>query len=394
MEVLHFFLYILLTIFFIGLIILFHEVGHFCAAKLFGVRVERFAFGLPLCGPIIFRKKIFDTEFIVHLLFFFGGYIAYPESNPKCDLPMNSSKRFLNKTSFQKSFITLAGIFMNICVSFLILLLIGIFCKFIPLNNYEVVIDSFKNQKHIDVKNQQLKQGDIIYSINNKRINDIIALQEYFRVYQPSIKKYRNGNKQLLSHNNNQLLIFLPDIYVNDIKDSNEVVVIRDNEKVSIDNINVNENGSLGINVYVKEKYEKISSFPILVKNSLKGIFNQFYILFFYLKELITGSISITDVRGIFSIIKISADLGFYGSCARMLWLMSFLSLNMALINLFPIPVFDGGKFLIILSGDLFKKSVKRSTMEKIMKITFSSFNIIFLLIVLNDIYSILRGIV
>lgn len=393
MEVLHFFLYILLTIFFIGLIILFHELGHFIAAKLFGVRVERFAFGLPLCGPIIFRKKIFDTEFIVHLLFFFGGYIAYPESNPRCNLPMNSSKRFLNKTPFQKSFITLAGIFMNICVSFLILLFIGIFWKFIPLNNYEVVIDSFKNQMQLDVNNTVLKQGDIIYSINNKKMNDIIGLQEYFRVYQPAIKKERKGINQLLNSDNDRLLIFLPDIYVNDVKDLN-IVVIRDNEKVSVNNININKLGAIGVNISVREKYEKITSLPMLLKNSFRGVFNQFHILCFYIGELITGSISITDIRGIFSIIKISADLGLHDSCLRMLWLMSFLSLNMALINLFPVPVFDGGKFLIILSGDLLKKSVKRSTMEKIMKITFSSFNIIFLLIVLNDLYSIFRGIV
>lgn len=391
MVYLHLFFNVIITVFFIGIIILMHEMGHYLAAKLTGVRVERFAFGLPLCGPVIFRKKIFETEFIFHLLFFFGGYIAYPESNPRCELPMDSPKRFLNKTPLQKSFITLAGILMNIIISFILILIIGIIWKFIPVNDYNVQIASLKDNAAESILNSGIKKDDIIYTVNNKKLNNKISLQEYLRVYQPQIKKQRNYTNDLLNKNNDNLLIYFPDLYLNKTAVIN---VIRDNKKLSVNNITPNNDGSLGLNLKISENYAKVTSFTSLIKNSFKCIYNQLYILFYYLKELITGNINITDIRGLFSIIKISAELGTYDGFFRILWMMSFLSLNMALINILPIPVLDGGKFLIILSGNLFRHPVKRKTMEKIMRITFKSFNIIILLIILNDLISIIKGIV
>lgn len=382
-----------LMIFFLGVIILVHEFGHYITARLAGVRVDRFAFGLPFCGPVIFRKKLFGTEFIVHLIFFFGGYLSYPESNLNCELPIDSPMRFLNKSVFQKSIITLAGIFMNILFSFIIVLLIGVIWKTIPINQYNVNFVSFKPTANESVLKSGLKSNDVIYSVNNKRLNDIIALQQYLRVYDNATKQHRRKQNLYEINKGSNLLIFLPDIYTDNTKNT-YLTVIRNDEKINLPVVMSNHDNALGINIKVKESYKNIKSFNDLISGSFECIINQFYLLFFYLKGLITGQYNITDIRGIISIIKISSEISSFDGIIRSLWILSFLSVNMAVINLMPIPVLDGGKFLIILSGNALKKPVRRKVISNVLKILFVIFNIIAYFVIINDIIAVIYGIV
>ena len=65
----------------ISLLILVHEIGHFAAARMFGVRVSKFGFGLPI-GPTLFKTKWGDTEILVHA-FLLGGYVSFPDDEKK-----------------------------------------------------------------------------------------------------------------------------------------------------------------------------------------------------------------------------------------------------------------------------------------------------------------------
>ena len=56
---------ILIMILLLSLLILVHEAGHFIAARAFGIKVEKFGFGLPI-GPVLFRTKCGETEILVH----------------------------------------------------------------------------------------------------------------------------------------------------------------------------------------------------------------------------------------------------------------------------------------------------------------------------------------
>ena len=103
----------IIMLFLISLLILVHEIGHFAAARMFGVRVSKFGFGLPI-GPTLFKTKWGNTEILVHA-FLLGGYVSFPddeevkekEGEPEKEenkevkdediLPPDSPERFKNK---------------------------------------------------------------------------------------------------------------------------------------------------------------------------------------------------------------------------------------------------------------------------------------------------------
>ena len=79
---------IIIMILLISLLILVHEAGHFLAARAFGIKVEKFGFGLPF-GPTLFKTKCGETEILVHA-FLLGGYVSFPDDDKDCDLPPDS----------------------------------------------------------------------------------------------------------------------------------------------------------------------------------------------------------------------------------------------------------------------------------------------------------------
>ena len=85
---------IIIMILLLSLLILVHEAGHFFAARAFGIKVDKFGFGLPV-GPTLFSKKVGDVEVLVHA-FLLGGYVSFPDDEKNCDLPKDSPERFVS----------------------------------------------------------------------------------------------------------------------------------------------------------------------------------------------------------------------------------------------------------------------------------------------------------
>ena len=79
----------------LSLLILVHEAGHFLAAYAFGIKVDKFGFGLPV-GPTLFKTKCGDVEILVHALLL-GGYVSFPDDDKDSDLPIDSDQRLANK---------------------------------------------------------------------------------------------------------------------------------------------------------------------------------------------------------------------------------------------------------------------------------------------------------
>ena len=147
----------------LGTLIFIHELGHFLAARYFGVRVEVFSLGF---GPKILKKKWGDTVYCLSLLPL-GGYVKMYGDNPSLEVPEEEKKYgFLFKKPYQKWIIAFAGPFMNICLTVLI--------YFLMIYSYGVNV--FPPELG-DIKKESLayslgfRSGDLVQKINNQSIS-------------------------------------------------------------------------------------------------------------------------------------------------------------------------------------------------------------------------------
>ena len=105
----------------LSVLILVHEAGHFFTAKLFGMKVSKFGFGLPV-GPTLYERKVGDTTICIHA-FLLGGYVSFPDDDEECDLPADSEDRFINKPYSQKIAVISAGVIANVLCAFVLVVM-------------------------------------------------------------------------------------------------------------------------------------------------------------------------------------------------------------------------------------------------------------------------------
>ena len=146
----------------LGVLIFFHELGHFLIARLFGVGVEKFSLGF---GPKLFGKTIGETEYRISAIPL-GGYVKMVGEEPGSEIePADLPRSFTHKKIYQKMLIVAAGPFFNLLLAVLI---------FFALFSFSGVYDlkpSFGDvSKGTPAEAQGLKKGDLVLSIDQKKV--------------------------------------------------------------------------------------------------------------------------------------------------------------------------------------------------------------------------------
>lgn len=311
-----------------------HEFGHFLIAKIQGVRILRVRMGLEK-GPILFKMNFWNTEFVFYLLPFSAG-IEY-------DTIQNDGKEssIINKPSLSKILITLGGALGNFLYSFLLLLFIGIFWHFIPVNDYSV---------------SNIEQGKDITKEEYRISDNDIALMQYFRIYPDRHNTDNIRLKVFSSPQKSGMLVYTK-------------------------------------NVGIEEKFYEVDNISSLICGAIRGIENQVNILFYYIGQLLTGKLTIFDLRGYISYFKISFDFISVQQLYRAIWLVAFFSLNMGIFNLLPLPTLDGGIILIT----AFHRKINNNVYKKILKINsiiLSIISIFIIFIIFNDFLLLIKGVI
>ena len=187
---------IIIMLLLLSVLILVHEAGHFMAAKAFGIRVEKFGFGLPI-GPTLFEKKIGDLTVLVHA-FLLGGYVAFPDDEKDCDLPADSKERFLNKPIYQRAVVVSAGVISNVICAYLIVLFAAFHWGFLPEGKYDIFVNNITAEKSASIWNSGIKKGDQIVAINDTPITNtgsILAIIKNSKAYDGYYNKAQADQK-------------------------------------------------------------------------------------------------------------------------------------------------------------------------------------------------------
>ncbi|MCL2109478.1 MAG: site-2 protease family protein, partial [Oscillospiraceae bacterium] len=147
---------IVIAILIFCVIIIVHEIGHFSAARIFGMRVYSFSLGM---GPTLWKKRRGDTDFCVKAIPF-GGSVMVGEDDEETE---NDPDSFRNKPVWQRMIFILGGAFMNMVLGLVI-------CLVIVLMNKQVDTTTIGSFYSVSVSNSQLQVGDKITNMNGMTI--------------------------------------------------------------------------------------------------------------------------------------------------------------------------------------------------------------------------------
>ena len=445
---------ILIMILLLSLLILVHEFGHFIAARAFGIKVEKFGFGLPI-GPTLFKTKLGETEILVHA-FLLGGYVSFPDDEKDSDIPMDSPERFTNKPAWQRAVVVSAGVIANVICAFALVMFVATWTKHLPSGNFEIYTAGISAPKEASIWNSGLQIGDRILSANNCQINNIYSLVTIVKnsakgngvITQEIVDKNYQALKALnpgLEKNEiipKDLSIRLPEKPETDIitmdkyaakgakyfkKDgfklddrlknlkkeitdktvyiSNgeyslndlamaisdgvhpiNLVVLRNGKKINLEPIYPDEKGLIGIALDSKQTLIETNNPKKIIVGSSKYLIDNTYMMVYSLGQLFTGNVPIKDMHGVVAITKIGGDMIEKTGKSAGILLAALISMNLALLNILPIPALDGGHLMFLLIEKILGRPLDDKIIEKISSVFFTLLIILMIFIVFNDI--------
>jgi len=434
--------YILPFIVFLGVLIFIHELGHYLAARHVGVRVEAFSIGLP---PTAWGKVIGETEYRISWLPI-GGYVKLLGQN-LTDEDKNDPRNYASKSILQRLYILAAGPFMNLLFALFFMPLVFWIGIDVPahLNNtpYLQKIDVGSYAYKLG-----LQANDEIVSVNGIYVNNWENLNNLLNQISPSEKIIlevdRSGRSVTFSGSALEMhragsmgwhatLAPIVGGFENDspaqkagfqsgdiIKKINGQTILDWSEispeiqKIMEDN-NLSKNSSRKIAVELEREgtLQFLSVIPYLHSESQKwrlGIgpkisqisrsysFSDSVLLgsrklwfltkstFDFLGQMVQGRGSMKDVGGPIMIAKVVGDTWKKRKLNQLLSLLSFISLQLCIFNLLPIPALDGGHIFLLLIEKLKGGNLSASAKEKIQMIGFSVLICLMIFVTLKDI--------
>lgn len=296
----------------LSLLIFLHELGHYSAARFFGVYVEVFSIGF---GKKIASFRAFNTRWQLSLIPL-GGYVkmkGQDDSDPTAT--SSDSDSYTTKKPWQRIIILLAGPFANFLTAWALFLAIGING---PQTLSPIIGEVLKDSP---AQNAGLLKGDIITAVNGKPITQWNELSDLI--------KNSSGALTLTVERNTtrQLLVLTPKI-------SEATNMFK--EKIQRPMVGIAPSGKTHI-----LKLDALQSLDYASKQT----YEMSFLIFQSVQKLITGVVPAKEVGGVVSIVQITADATAYGWIS-LFFFTALISVNLGVLNLLPIPALDGGHIM------------------------------------------------
>ena len=373
-----------------GIVVFVHELGHFIAAKLTGVYAPRFSIGF---GPSLWKRRFGETEYVLAALPL-GGYVrmasrddeatafleggsensATTTGNPKDGFdpnamipfgpkPIPESRWFESKPLFARLFIMLAGVTMNALLAYIIYVGLLVYSGVPTLVPVASAVAAGKPAASAGVQ-----VGDSIVSVDGAPLENWEALLD--RIGRSAGVPLRLG-------------------------------IIRHGEPVSVDVTPVPEvvpdpatgkRVTLGrIGMAVSERFT-----PVPVRNAFSEAWrltiDNGTKVFSALRSLSHG-VGFSDLGGPIAIVQVSVQAA-RGGIENLLALIAFISINVAVFNLLPIPILDGGQKALNLAESIKGSAFSTQTRERILKGGLLIIGLLFVTVMFNDISRNMQNIV
>jgi len=308
----------------LGVLIVFHEFGHFLLAKLSGVGVITFSVGF---GPKLWVKKKGETEYALSA-FPLGGYVKMVGEDPDQEVqPGDLEKSFAHKSLIKRIAIVVAGPGFNLLLAVFLLMVVYTFYG-VPVMSTQVS----GVEKGSPAEKAGIVKGDRIISLDGKPV-------EQWEELSGGIKA--SGGKAL------------------------QLQIRRGSETV---NVTVQPTQKEGKNIFGERKDDWMigigSQVSIEKGNPGLAIPRAFYQTYDYSKltllafyKMIVGDVSPRNIGGPILIAQMAGQQAQEG-LGSFLAFLAVLSINLGVLNLLPVPVLDGGHLLFFLVEAVIRKPV------------------------------------
>lgn len=316
-------MYILLAILIFGILIASHELGHFLAAKSCGVKVNEFAIGM---GPAIFKKQGKETLYALRALPI-GGFCAMEGEDEDTGDP----RSFSGQKAWKKFIILIAGAGMNFIFGLIIILIIYSGASAFGGNTVQTTVDGFKYGGESGIM-----AGDEIVKIDGSRIYYSADFSTYMS---------RSADGKV------------------------DMEIIRDGEKIQLRDFPLSVEDYV-INGQTVSKYG--ITFEVIQANVLERVKFSFYTAYNFMRyvqmglsDLITGAVGVNDMSGVVGIVSTINQVGESADSTgdaiiNILYFGAFIAINLAVMNLLPIPALDGGRIFFLIVTWITEKIIRR----------------------------------
>lgn len=347
--------YILGFIVLLGVLIFVHEFGHFIVAKMLGVKVLKFSLGF---SPVMIKRKWGETEYMISWIPL-GGYVKLYGEDPNSEdeiPPEDEDRTFTSKPIWARMAIVAAGPVFNFVFAF-VLLCVGFVAGFPVLASEvgKVLPDS-------PALHAGFQSGDVIKSIDGQSVwrwDDVRNLIEDSADRNLVFTVERNGEDTQLS----------------------VVPVLADQKDMFGD-----FKGRIGI--APSGKKVELGFFDAINEGARFSI-HLTKLVAITLVKLVSGDIGVKALSGPITIAQASGE-SLKAGVFSFIFLMSYISINLAIINLLPIPVLDGGHLFFFAIEAIIGKPVTGKVREVAVQVGLLIIFFLIGLVFFNDIYRII----
>ncbi len=343
----------------LAFLVFFHELGHFLAAKLFGVKVEAFSIGFG--SQKLWKKKIGQTEYSLRPIPL-GGFV---QLKGQSDLdPKNrnyDSDSLYGIATYKRLVILAAGSSFNLLLAFLLYIAIALMGQ----NELAPIIG--KVQENMPASKAGLQTGDEIIAINGN-----------------SIKTWEKLNKVVESSKGILEITFLRN---STLHTTTLIPQIGKSKNIFGEEISRPLIGIIAANEIRKVSYSPSESIPYAFSQTLQAS----TLILQGLEKMILGIVPLSEVGGVVSIVSITKKATELG-IITLLTFTALISVNLGILNLLPIPALDGGHIVFTIYEMATKKIPSLNT---IYRLTLAGWFILFGLMGLglyNDLVRIMNG--
>lgn len=323
----------------LAVLILVHELGHFIAARSQGIHVNRFSLGF---GPILWKYQGSETEYAIRA-FPLGGFVGFPDDDPDSDIPPNDPNLLRNRPILDRAIVISAGVIANLIFAYLLLVGQVSFVGVGQASQPGVLIQQLAADVSPVAANAGIKPGDVVLAADQRQFGTSLQEIDAFR-----------------------------DIIKSNPGKSIQLDIARGEQKLSVKVVPEAKpsGGTIGVGLSPNGKVERrrITN-PIAALSAGATEFQRIVTLTFKgFGQLITNfSETASQVAGPVKIVEIGASIA-QNDTGSLFFFAALISINLAAINILPLPALDGGQLAFLLIEGVRGKPLPTRVQESVMQ--------------------------